>query len=239
MNRRALQAVLVLMLSVAGGCDIGGYDLPFYQCPLPGCDNYERECCQTVPCRNAAPCVIGPMVAPESAPAESRPDPLVAIRSTDRVTQERAIDDLARQGPSVLQEVELLLTDPDPRMKYAALQVLVRLRADAAPSVYDVKFLLGHCDPGIRAEAATVIGYIGCAAAEAVPELVCALDDPSAVVRYRVAVAFQNIGSPGESARAALERHAHCDRDPRVREAAACALYRLDQANCRQNECIR
>ena len=69
-----------------------------------------------------------PMVAPESAPAESRPDPLIAIRSTDRVTQERAIDDLARQGPSVLPEVELLLTDPDPRMKYAALQVLVRLR---------------------------------------------------------------------------------------------------------------
>ena len=34
---------------------------------------------------------------------------------TDRVAQQRAIDDLGRQGPVVLPEVELLLTDPDPR----------------------------------------------------------------------------------------------------------------------------
>jgi HEAT repeats/HEAT repeat associated with sister chromatid cohesion len=232
MNRRALQGALVLLLSVLGGCEIGGYDLPQYQCPPPGC--CESGGCQTLPCC-PPPCGIACAPCTESAPSpESRPDPFVAIRSTDRRAQEIAIAELAEQGGNVLAQVEALLFDPSPNVRWAALQVLVRMREAAAPSVYAVKSLLRDCDPGIRADAASVLGLAGCAAGEAVSELTCALEDSSPIVRYRVAVAFQRLGEAGEPGRTALERHSHCDRDPRVREAAACALYMLDHACCRE-----
>jgi HEAT repeat protein len=184
-----------------------------------------------MPCGPAA-VAAGP-AAPDTRPSE---DLVEALRTGNRATRERAIELLAAREGSILPQVESLLADPNPEVRYAALQVLVRLRGDAWPSVYHVKYRLQDCDPAVRAEAAMVLGLVGKCGAEAVPQLICALDDTSTVVRYRAAVAFQHMEECAEPARGALERSSRCDRDGRVREAAKCALWKLDKAICTERK---
>jgi HEAT repeat protein len=211
---------LSCLLLVMGGCS-------FYECVPPGCDT----CDEPPVCTGADPC--GP---PACWPADcdTRPstDYLADLRANDRSARERAIEALARRGPSVLPEVEPLLSDPDPAVRYSALAVLVRLREHAWPSVFTVKQRLSDPDPAIRADAAYVIGMSGSAGADAIPELRAALCDWSPYVRYRAAVAFQKLDTVAEPALPSLERASRCDRDPRVREAAKCAIWRIQRAAC-------
>jgi HEAT repeat protein len=133
---------------------------------------------------------------------------------------------------AVLPEIEPLLSDPDATVRFSALQVLVRLRGQAWPSVWYVKERLSDSDPAIRADAAYVIGMAGPCGVEAVPQLADALGDSHPYVRYRAAVALQRMDRGGAAAIPALERASRCDRDPRVREAAACAIHRIEKATC-------
>jgi hypothetical protein len=228
MTRRATIFALLLALCVISGCEctIGECD-----CPPGGCDTCDpcayREPCPTstftaMPCESRA----------DSGPVKTGPEWAADLRSDDRVTRERAINALAGMGGAAIVHLDTSLTDPNPVVRYSALQVLVRLRNEAWPAVHDVKYRLSDQDPAVRAEAAYVIGLTGCHAAQAIPELICALNDTSTVVRYRAAVAFQHMNLAAEPGRAALDRTAMCDRDARVREAARCALYKLDKANC-------
>lgn len=241
MNRRAVSFALVVALAAISGCASN-------KCVLPGCDHVEEQTCAGQ-CRVWSPCSpCGPDAVADSRPfadsrsvADTRPseDVVAVLRSGDRAARQRAVDTLAHRGTEILPQIETLLSDPDANVRYSALQVLVRLRQDAWPSVYHVKHRLHDCDPAVRAEAATVIGFAGKCGCEAVPELTHALRDPSNIVRYRVAVAFQRMGACAEPARCALENASHCDRDPRVREAARCALCRLDKAICQQPDVPR
>jgi HEAT repeat protein len=229
MIRRALTLAVLLGAFVCGSCE---------DCPLPGCDTCASSPC-VAPCGSTcSPCsACGPCARCESAPAPDTrhsEDLVAALKTPDRATRDRAVDTLARRGTEIIPQIETLLSDPDANVRFAALEVLVRLRHDAWPSVYHVKWRLQDQDPAVRAEAATVIGATGHCAAEAIPQLICALDDSSALVRYRAAIAFQVMDGLAEPGRGALERHSHCDRDPRVREACRCALWHLDQAICHQ-----
>jgi HEAT repeats len=227
MMRRATIFALLLGLSVTGGCECLIGECP---CPPPGCEAADA-CAQRPPCPLAT---IGcPPAASESMPAGRTASEWAAdLKSDDRVTRERAVDALARMGSASLAEVDLLLSDPNPNVRYTALLVLGRLREGAWPAVHDVKYRLSDQDPAVRAEAAYVLGLTGCHAAGAMSELICALSDTSTVVRYRAAVAFQGMGRYGEPGRSALVHACRCDRDPRVREAARCALYKIEQAMC-------
>ena len=234
MMRRATIFALLLGLSVTGGCET----LLGETCPPPGCNPCD-PCGEPVGCPRStftpSPDACPPSPCAESGPGgRSSQEWAADLRSDDRVTRERAIDALARMGSTGRAEAEVMLSDPSPSVRYSALQVLVRLRGDAAPAIHDVKHRLSDQDPAVRAEAAYVISLSGCHAAQAIPELICALNDPSPVVRYRAATAFQHMNLAGEPGRKALERVSRCDRDPRVREAANCALYNIDQANCRR-----
>jgi hypothetical protein len=238
MTRRATICALLLALGLVAGCECNIGEC----CPPAGCVDSDPCSCE-VPCNT--PCHLGPVPCPSSPCCESSPSGKSAqqwaadLRSDDRATREHAIDALARMGPSSISEVELLLTDPSPIVRYSALQVFVRLRHEAWPAVHDLKIRLADQDAAVRAEAAYVISMTGMHAVEAIPELICALTDTSPAVRYRAAVAFQTMGSRAEPARAALDRVTQCDRDSRVREAARCALYRLDEAICKQPDVPR
>jgi HEAT repeat protein len=210
---------LVLGMSLMGGCE---------NCVLPGCDPCEEPCLvYTSPCG----CSDSPS---DLSGADSRTsvDYVADLKSNDRATRDRAVDVLARMGPERLADVGALLSDPDPAVRFTALQVFVRLRQHAWTSVWYVKNRLTDPDAAIRADAAYVIGMAGESAADAVPQLICALSDTNPYVRYRAAVAFQKMYTRGEPALHALERASRCDRDPRVREAAACALARIEKALC-------
>jgi HEAT repeats len=232
MTPRATIFLLLIGLSLAAGCECGIGECS--DCVPPGCDSCD-------PCANRTPCPTstftrlpdGPPPCAESSPGGRSVQEWAAdLKSDDRVTRERAVAALAAMGGAAIPEYDVYLTDPNPTVRYTALQVLVRLRADAWPAVHDVKYRLSDQDPAVRAEAAYVIGLTCSHAAEAIPELKCALRDVSPVVRYRAAVAFQHMGLAAEPGRSALEDARRCDRDARVREAANCALYNLDKANC-------
>src|SRR5262245_8162707 len=157
MIRRAMTFALVLGLCVIGGCEClpGTCDT----CVPPGCDPCDHECPRPCgPCGPPTACDPHPGVA-ETRATETRAseDIVAALRSGDRATRERAIESLAGRETSILPQIETLLADPDPNVRYAALQVLVRLRRDAWPSVYHVKWRLQDSDPAVRAEAASVL----------------------------------------------------------------------------------
>jgi HEAT repeat protein len=215
-------SALLLALSLSSACEQ-------YECVLPGCEPCEQPVCgYTTPCAQACP------ETPCDSRAETRTsnDWVADLRSSDRVTRDRAVDALARMGPGVLADVGGALSDPDPAVRFSALQVFVRLRQHAGPSVWYVKNRVSDPDPAIRADAVYVISQAGPAAAEAIPELICALGDTSPSVRYRAAVAFQRMETRGEPALKTLEWHSRCDRDPRVREAARCAVHKIEKALC-------
>jgi hypothetical protein len=228
MNRRATTSALILSVALCAACDK-------YECVPPGCEPcFEPKCDCVCPC--PAPVPAGVDACDTRAETRTSNDLAAELRSGDRVAREQAIDALARMGPIVLPDLEPLLSDPDPTVRFSALQVLVRLRQEAWPSVWYVKNRLSDSDAAIRADAAYVIGMTGTHAADAIPELICALNDWSPNVRYQAARAFQRMDRHGEPGLKALERAAKCDRDPRVREAAQCAIYLIEKALCHAPE---
>jgi hypothetical protein len=230
MTRRATIAALIPLLLLAMGCA--------NRCVLPGCEECDpcdpnatcaTGCGSTVgdPC---APCAGGFEVTSDGTDTRMSSDWVGDLRSSDRVTRDRAVDALAHRGPGIIRDVGPLLDDPDPAVRFSALQVFVRLREHSYSAVWYVKNRLSDSDPAIRADAAYVIGLAGECAAEAVPQLTGALRDTSPYVRYRAAVAFQKMNAKGEPALDALRHAARCDRDARVREAARCAVDRIERA---------
>jgi hypothetical protein len=214
MKRRAGLCALILAISLLSGCE---------SCVLPGCDTCEAPCDYACAVTTTDPCA-------ESADTRPSVDWIADLRSADRASRDRAVEALALRGPAVLDQVGPLLTDPDPAVRFSALQVFVRLRTHAWTSVWYVKNRLLDPDASIRADAAYVIGLAGEHGADAIPELICALNDSNPYVRYRAAVAFQRMGIRGSPGLKALERASQCDRVPRVREAARCAISRIERA---------
>ena len=185
MQRIAAMFAVVLVAALVGGCE---------SCIPPGCDQCQSPCgvheyrCEPPGWESFDdPCDF----RPDSRPSH---DYIADLRSSDRAAREDAIDALARMGPAAFGDVGVLLSDPDRDVRYSALQVFVRLRAHTQPSIWYVKNRIGDSDAAIRADAVYVVGSAGVAGAEAIPELIRALNDPSPVVRYRAAVAFQRHG---------------------------------------------
>src|SRR5262245_40140679 len=143
MQRRVTMIAVILGLSLVAGCET---------CVLPGCE-CSQEPCIVCPCACAAD-------GTESRGTDTRTtlDYVADLKSGDRATRDHAVDMLARMGPERLADVGALFDDPDPAVRFTAMQVFVRLRQHAWTSVWYVKNRLSDPDPAIRADAAYVIG---------------------------------------------------------------------------------
>jgi HEAT repeat protein len=111
-----------------------------------------------------------------------------------------------------------------PAILLAAILGCQRKLDYSVPSL--VKILKEDKDPNMRYYAAESLGHYGPEAQSAVPDLIEALKDESAMVRMGVAYALGEIGSP--DAAPALQA-ATKDPDKEVRVAAAAALQQIQQ----------
>jgi HEAT repeat protein len=134
------------------------------------------------------------------------------------------------------------------RLASAEKDTWVRCRAVAALGRFHSKTAMNHLrkavsdpEPLVRAHAIQGLHNMGADAAEAVPELIAALQDdgertfyngggsPSKPVRRDAALALGAIGKGAGAAVVALSRMAKKDSNPIVRSAAASALVLIDE----------
>jgi HEAT repeat protein len=100
-----------------------------------------------------------------------------------------------------------VLGDKEYRVRASATDALVKM-----PSSYVVPGMieaLRNADPGVRANAAVVLGAFGPAAKHAVPALASALKDPNLRVRELAGEALNRIVSPGPNQRTTLPLNCH------------------------------
>lgn len=146
-------------------------------------------------------------------------DPLLELRETaSRVLQWSG-------NKTSMPPLRRALADPEGIVRSNSAEALARIGgADALSSLETL--LRDDQDPGVRALTVAALAWIQDPAA--VPVLVAALDDPSALVRARAVETLRDLGF--DEARPALERVSASDPDEGVRAAAATALARLRPA---------
>jgi HEAT repeat protein len=149
------------------------------------------------------------------------------LRQDRRELRLRAVAVLGRIGPAAqaagpaLAEVT---TDRDPALRREALRALVtadpQARVSVAALLEGLRCADSELDRNVRAWASLSLGRIGPPAAEAVPQLVKALEDSQGSVRSAASLALGQIGAQAVPALVKALDHV----DPRVRAGAAHAL---------------
>ncbi|WP_067046912.1 HEAT repeat domain-containing protein [Methanofollis ethanolicus] len=156
-----------------------------------------------------------PVPAPEGGARDLAP--LLRSRSPER--RYGAAVSLGRTGdPAAVPALEKALSDPDPGVRWMALEALGAIGNPALPVLTR---LLGSDDIDLRWGAAVTLGDIGDPAA--VEPLARALEDGDRYVRTRAALALAALGVPALPSLAAAAGH----RDAGVRWAAALALGKI------------
>lgn len=114
----------------------------------------------------------------------------LAARPAVNSTAESADAPDGRAWTAVLQQ----LSDPDPKVRLAALDRLEHLRPAAPDAIPVLNTCLHDSDPDVRAKAALQLGAYRMLAADAVPELKrLAFGDNNEIVRSRAKDALYNI----------------------------------------------
>jgi HEAT repeat protein len=127
------------------------------------------------------------------------------------------------------------LEDQEPGVPEAAMRALAALGRQAALALPPVRAALkrlslsGRHDGSLRTAAVEALHALGNPPLPPVAELVQALHDPSAPVRFGAAQALSERGADGDPAVGTLLELALHDPDPAVRLEAAVALYRIDR----------
>jgi HEAT repeat protein len=111
------------------------------------------------------------------------------------------------------------LSDPDPRVRRVAAEVLGTLRNPEL--VTPLRVALGDVDPGVRAVAVLALGQIH--EPSAIPDVANRLADADASVRLAATQVMRAFGSPNTAFSPLLD-----DSDPAVRAEAAVSLLALD-----------
>lgn len=143
--------------------------------------------------------------------------PLLRSRSPER--RYGAAAALRRAGdPEAVPALKKALSDPDPGVRWMALEALGAIGSPALPVL---TALLGSDDIDLRWGAAVALGEIG--DPEAVGPLARSLEDEDRYVRTRAALALAAIGARALPSLAAAAGH----RDAGVRWAAALALGKI------------
>ncbi|HSQ58403.1 MAG TPA: HEAT repeat domain-containing protein, partial [Gemmata sp.] len=149
-----------------------------------------------------------------------------------------AVRAVARYGPAggpAVAELTELLKDNNATVRWQAVRTLGKLRdsaISALPKIVDR--LTADPDPLVREHAAEAVGDIGPGAAEGIPALVKALQDPVAKVRRD---AVRSLGQMGKAAEGVIAevRKSELDPDPEVSGAATRAVRLIDPTATRKH----
>lgn len=159
--------------------------------------------------REAAAFALGKIGPPASVSAQT----LLEIRlandpsPTVRRSAAFALGQMGPAGASSADKIAKALRDADPRVRQNAAFALGQLGPDViGRHTRQVSALLKDGDALVRRDAAVALGQGGPASADAVPDLILALDDADTGVRLNAALALGNIGPQGSSALPALTR---------------------------------
>lgn len=143
----------------------------------------------------------------------------------DAIEALRVILTLQPRSPEVVDALIGALNDSTDAVRVAAGRALSTqgVRAPAAlPGLLVV--LADSAHPGVRAQAADILGAFGAAGGPAVPALTRTLADPEVQVRTAAATALGRLGRAGRPASASLVRLAMTDSSAAVRARAVVAL---------------
>ncbi len=172
-------------------------------------------------------CLIGQPLGAQTPSTEDEVLRLVvALRSGDSATRERAAVALGRLGPAATAAVEPLVAtfaDENLYLRGAAAVALGRVGAAAVPALIRA---IGDPKADVRASAAIALGRLGTLAGDAAPSLARVLGDPDPYVRYCSAVALGEIGVGAKEALPALVDALH-DSDEDVRQGARLAIRQV------------
>lgn len=166
-----------------------------------------------------------PRLAAALSAALGDPNAEVRARAADGLS---LMGPAARQSPATIPALVGLARDPDPRLRFRALEALANAEAPADVAVRIHERALADSSTTVRVVAAFSLGRLGAPAGAAGPALAAALRDADAQVRVAAAVALGMIGPPAGAAEAALRR-ARADPDPAVRREATHSLTQFHQ----------
>jgi HEAT repeat protein/lysophospholipase L1-like esterase len=163
----------------------------------------------------------------EASAAGSVRDLVRRLEDPDRGVRAGAAWALGRIGAAARPACPALaarLTDAEERVRWRAAEALGRIGPDGS-ALAGLRSVLGEPRAPARGEAALVLGKMRARPAEAVPDLLAALDDPRPDVRSRVIWALGEIADPR-----AVPRLIEAFEDPAQRWRAVDALGRLGAA---------
>ncbi len=132
---------------------------------------------------------------------------------------------LRAQGAAALDAHALLVRIPKPVFEHEVLEMLVKIGKPAVPVF---RGLLADAAPALRKRGALGLAGLGGEAAEAVPDLVRALDDRDEDLVAEVATA---LGAIGPAAREAIPRLRVLARFPRYAKVAGAALKAIERGS--------
>ncbi len=163
-------------------------------------------------------------VAPAAAPVVDACGRVLATEADAGVRQAAAaalVQARAAAAPAAA-AISVAMSDRDPMVRVFASAAEGQL-GNVSGAVKGLVAGLTDDDPGVRAEAAGLLGSVAPAHASAVPSLIKALNDPDPQVRLAAVDALGTIGPPAHSA---VQRLWHLMRDPdeSVRDGALRAI---------------
>src|SRR5262245_44994643 len=151
------------------------------------------------------------------------------IAGADPATADRIFNAYASLGPKIVPLAIKALKDT-PTRRERALQVLARLRADAAPALPELIELVKSGTPKEKAESLFIIGSIGPKADSAVPAVIAALGDADPLVKSAAGYAVGKIGPAAKDALPALQQLATAD-DEMLKLSSVWAMLQIGVMN--------
>jgi HEAT repeat protein len=143
----------------------------------------------------------------------------------------RVLAELGAQGIDVQDALLEALDTPRARVRREAIVALIRIGGDASRAVpVLLERLVQDRDEKVRCLSARALGVIGSSQPAVVETLVCALEDPSPLVRGAAAESLGKVARRDESIGQLLEEHFLTESDRWVRPGMARALARTAPA---------
>jgi HEAT repeat protein len=140
----------------------------------------------------------------------------------------KTLEDMGDAAKSAVPALAAALRDQDPKIRYRAAKALSKIGANASV-VPELSGALRDTNPDVVYYAAKSLEELGSDAKLAVPDLIAALENKSnEKAHYFVLKTLGKIGPDAAEAVPAVKR-AMESQDPKVRDAAASALRRLEK----------
>jgi len=165
-------------------------------------------------------------------PADERQDQLLRAISADKDARVRAIaaelmGNIKHVDRNIILGLMGYLSDSDARVRLAAIEGLLKIGEEASWVLSEIKNIINDPNPDVCLGAVRFAALFRSSSAYHIPELIRALDNPSAMVRATTAEALGNIGPKGIQAAPKLAEKMNTDKDYFVRAKAEEALISM------------